>query len=161
MGKLDLFTSILKDKRIANRSTHQATFLFNVVGYGNDDDTIESAHCQRNLCWTYAQHQAYVTHCLETKHCGNFIIYRPQYSHVKYILDGQHRRKAWRLFVNGEIVVEKEGELIIWNDFTKDEIKKLERVLICSIDSIETKTPYDESLAEDIYNKFNFTGAKH
>jgi hypothetical protein len=161
MGKLDLFTSILKDKRIANRSTHQATFLFNVVGYGNDDDIIESAHCQRNLCWSYTQYQAYVTHCLETKHCGNFIIYRPQYSDVKYILDGQHRKEAWRLFIEGDLTIQKEGEIIRWSDFIKDEVRELKRGLKCSIDAIETRTPYDKSLAEDIYNKFNFTGVKH
>jgi hypothetical protein len=163
MGKLDLFKSIWDDNRMSGRRTNTGTFMFNVLGYDKEGDTIENAHCQRALCWGDEQYRAYVTHTLETKQAGSFILYRPHPYDVDYVLDGQHRREAWLRFINGDLYVEKNNERIFWNDFNDAEKRDLKMGIRCSIDLIEprARTPYDESLAEDIYNKFNFTGIKH
>lgn len=162
MSVLDLFRSSVfqRAERYAQSRCH-TTFLDVVIPY-NDKKTIQPAKCQRELCWSLEQYGAYVTHCLITNDAGAFILYRHEEDiNTTYILDGQHRIHAWRMFISGELTLSHEGREIAFSDFTEQDVRLLTNRLTCTVQFIKTSDSYDTELTEYIYNLFNFTGVAH
>lgn len=139
--------------------TLKTSVLYTIVGYKNTQDVIQPAHCQRELCWSLEQYKSYIKNCLETRICGNFIIYEDSDGDKVYLIDGQHRVHAWKMFISGELTLSHDGQEITYSDFTRGDQSSIERMtgLLTRI----IGKGYPAEAIEQVYNKFNFSGVKH